>query len=490
MRSRQLLAALCCIGAALTSAAATAPGEEYATRARGAGIQLPDPAPDRAIGAGPFERLIIKNVMLVDGEGAPPRGPVHIVVEGDRIARIASATYPLDLDGAEVVEGAGMYALPGFIDAHAHMGTPFQGLAGSLTPPEYVFRLWLAHGITTIRDPGSTMGLAWTVGHAERAEAGEIVAPRIVPYAMFPGSSVTRADEAKRWVQAVRRTGAKGVKLRGGTREALVAVYEEAARLGMGTANHHDQTAVYQVNALDSARLGLDSLEHWYGLPEALFTDQTIQNYPYGYNYADEQDRFGEAGRLWLQAAQPGSERWNEVRDELIDLDLTLVPTFTIYEANRDVARARDAEWHEDYTWPGLRRFFMPDPRLHGSYHFDWTTGHEVAWRENFERWMTFVEDYKNHGGRVVTGSDSGFIFKLFVLRLTPTAYLLSIRIQKAKNQLINGDSGLSQIALESGFYDQSHFSRKFRKETGVTPLAFRKKFRNHGLKESGKTKF
>ena len=63
---------------------------------------------------------------------------------------------------------------------------------------------------------------------------------------------------------------------------------------------------------------------------------------------------------------------------------------------------------------PALMKFFMPDPRLHGSYHFDWTTADEVAWRDNFERWMRFVNDYKNHGGRVAAGSDAGFIFKLY----------------------------------------------------------------------------
>ena len=102
------------------------------------------------------------------------------------------------------------------------------------------------------------------------------------------------------------------------------------------------------------------------------------------------------------------------MRDELVQLDFTLVPTFTIYEANRDVLRALHAPWHEDYTMPALMKFFMPDPRLHGSYHFDWTTADEVAWRDNFERWMRFVNDYKNHGGRVAAGSDAGFIFKLY----------------------------------------------------------------------------
>jgi hypothetical protein len=160
--------------------------------------------------------------------------------------------------------------------------------------------------------------------------------------------------------------------------------------------------------------MGLDSMEHWYGLPEAMFEDRLIQDYPPGYNYSDEQWRFAQAGRLWQQAAAPGTDKWRAVRDELIDLDFTLVPTFTIYEANRDVARARDAEWHDEYTWPPLARFYLPDPRLHGSYHFDWTTADEVAWRNNFRLWMRFVNDYKNHGGRVAAGSDAGFIFKLF----------------------------------------------------------------------------
>ena len=390
------------------------PGEERAIFAEVAGIALPAPAPDRPAGEGegPFETLVIRNVMLVDGLGSPPRGPTSVVVRNDRIASIGRASPDMEID--REIDGTGMFLLPGFVDAHAHIGNPGQGLAGPITPPEYVFKLWLAHGVTTVRDVGSIMGLGWTMAHRDRAEKGDITAPRILSYAMFPGSSEVTAEGARRWAKAVSRRGADGIKLRGGTREAMAAVYEEAEKLGLGTANHHDQNGVYHVNVLDSARMGLDSMEHWYGLPEAMFEDRTIQDYPAGYNYWDEQWRFGEAGNLWKQAAAPGSEKWNAVRDELIELDFTLVPTFTIYEANRDVARARDAEWHDDYTLPALRRFFMPDPRLHGSYHFDWTTAHEVAWRENFHLWMQFVNDYKNHGGRVATGSDSGFIFKLF----------------------------------------------------------------------------
>lgn len=388
------------------------PGEERRAAMAAAGFPLPDIAPARVDeGNGPFESLWISNVMLIDGQGSPPRGPLHIIVEQDRIARISLR--PPRRPGAEQIDGTGMTALPGFIDSHAHIGnggTPEDGPP----PPEYIFKLWLAHGITTVREVGATLGLDWTVKQARLSDQNEIVAPRIVPFSMFPGNQVVTADAARAWVRSVHRKGARGVKLRGGTQAALTAVYEEAARLELGTANHHDQNGVYQMNVLNSARLGLDSMEHWYGLPEALFTHRTIQDYPSGYNYSDEQWRFREAGRLWAQAAAPGSAKWQAVIAELIDLDFTLAPTFTVYEANRDVMRARDAEWHERYTLPRLQRFFGPDPHLHGSYHFDWTTADEVAWRNTFITWMQFVNDYKNAGGRVVTGSDAGFIFKLY----------------------------------------------------------------------------
>ena len=100
--------------------------------------------------------------------------------------------------------------------------------------------------------------------------------------------------------------------------------------------------------------------------------------------------------------------------DELLELDFTLDPTFNIYEANRDLMRARTAEWHQAYTLPSLWRFYAPSRQSHGSYWFDLTTEEEVQWKENYRLWMTFINEYKNRGGRVTAGSDSGFIYQLY----------------------------------------------------------------------------
>ena len=53
-------------------------------------------------------------------------------------------------------------------------------------------------------------------------------------------------------------------------------------------------------------RLGLGAVTHYYGIFESMYEGTQIQPYPADYNYNDEANRFGQAGRLWRQAAQPG----------------------------------------------------------------------------------------------------------------------------------------------------------------------------------------
>ena len=120
-------------------------------------------APPRADGEGPWPRLVLRNATLVDGTGAPPVGPVDIVIEGNRIAAVKIVGSPgvaIDLEQRPKAEGgheidlAGAWVLPGFVDMHGHIGGKEQG-----TPAEYVYKLWMGHGITTVRDPGSGNGL-------------------------------------------------------------------------------------------------------------------------------------------------------------------------------------------------------------------------------------------------------------------------------------------------------------------------------------------
>ena len=403
-----------------------------------------EPAPPRSRGEGPYSQLIIRGATLINGNGAPPMGPVDIVVEDNRIVKVAIVGFPgveindsrrpVLKEGGKEIDASGKYVLPGFIDMHGHIGGKAQG-----TPAEYVFKLWLAHGVTTVRDPSAGNGLGWVLDHKEKSLANSITAPRLFAYTSFgqdisnvpatrnlngqpnkkpvsekTNGEITNAQEARAWVQANYRRGADGIKFFGASPEVMQAALEENKRLGLGSACHHAQMDVAWWNVVQSAEAGLTSMEHWYGLPEALFNDRTVQDYPLDYNYLNEQHRFTGAGNLWKQAAPPYSEKWNQVMDHLISLDFTLDPTFNIYEASRDLMRAIQAEWHNDYTLPSLWEFYKPSKISHGSYWHYWGTEEEVAWKENYRLWMTFINEYKNRGGRVTTGSDSGYIYQLY----------------------------------------------------------------------------
>jgi len=400
------------------------PGEEgIRNLEKNLGLAPATAAPDRKEGEGPYKRLVIRGGTLIDGTGAPPIGPVDIVIEGKRIVQISSVGHPgvpinpkgRPAEGDRELDANGMYILPGFVESHGHIAHPLQGLSGPMLSAEYVFKLWLAHGITTVREVGSGNGLQWTLDHKRRADAGTITAPRILAYAFFPSSSVIKnPEDAIAWVREVAKSGADGIKFTGSPPDIMEAALAEAKKVGLGSACHHAQMAVTRMNVLNTSGWGLQSMEHWYGLPEALFEDRAIQDYPPDYNYNNEQHRFGEAGRLWKQAATPGSAKWNQVMDTLLEREFTLVPTMTIYEASRDLMRARQAEWHETYTSPTLWRWFAPNRQAHGSYWFHWTTSDEIEWKRNYQIWMKFINEYKNRGGRVAAGSDAGFIYKLF----------------------------------------------------------------------------
>ena len=373
-------------------------------------------------GEGPFSQLIIRGATLINSTGAPPIGPVDVVIENNIIKKIQTVGYPgIEIDstgrpklkeGGHEIDAHGKYILPGLIDMHGHIGGRWQG-----ADAEYVFKLWMGHGITTIRDPSAGNGLEWVLDQKKMSAQNKITAPRIQAYTVFGQGEydpISTPEQARAWVNKNAQNGADGIKFFGLPPKIFEAALDENKKLGLRSACHHAQMEVGRWNVVNSAHAGLTTMEHWYGLPEALFENQTLQNYPLDYNYQNEQHRFGEAGRLWKQAAKPYSEHWNKVMDELIELDFTIDPTFNIYEASRDLHRARRAEWHEEYTIPSLWRFYQPSKKSHGSYWHFWGTEEEVDWRQNYNLWMTFINEFKNRGGRVTAGSDSGFIFQVY----------------------------------------------------------------------------
>ena len=61
---------------------------------------------------------------------------------------------------------------------------------------------------------------------------------------------------------------------------------------------------------------------------------------------------------------------------------------------------------------------------------------------------------------------------------VTPHEYVMRCRVRRAQELLAATDMSLSQIAYTSGFSDQSHLTRRFREQVGLTPSSYRYSFR------------
>src|SRR3972149_4941378 len=178
-------------GSAGCSASGRVRKRKIATVAAGFAIAQEDeervkPAPDRGNqGEGPFERLILRGAMVIDGTGAAAQGPMDIVIEGNRIAEVKGVGAPgvpieeskRPKNASREIDASSMYVLPGFVDLHTHTGG-----VPKAPEAEYVYKLWMAHGVTTTRDAGSGAS-DFILREKARGAASAGGAPRIFAYA-------------------------------------------------------------------------------------------------------------------------------------------------------------------------------------------------------------------------------------------------------------------------------------------------------------------
>ena len=358
-----------------------------------------------------YNRLLIRNAMVVDGAGNPARGPMDILVEGSTISWIRPAR-PINEFGTpsnprpqtaqydRIIDATGMYVTPGLVDMHGHIHFSRDNAPWK---KDYVYRLWLGHGITTVREPGSGEGLDTTVAHARLSADNRIAAPTIIPYVAIEADT---PDSARARVRRAKAGGGRGLKIFINRPDVWEAIVDEARKLDLPIAT---DMKIQESDALDAARWGVRTIEHWYGIPDAAIPGP--QRFPPSYSYDNEADRFRWAADLWRQA---DSARLSMVIDSMIAAKVTWDPTLAVYEANRDLSRARTLPWFSEYAMPQLMRFYEPNPERHGSYHFDWTTTDEVMWRDNMRLWMKWIREFAARGGNVTVGSDAGYIYHLY----------------------------------------------------------------------------
>ena len=198
--------------------------------------------------------ILIRNVRIIDGTGAPVTDLRDILIESGRIKRIA-ASGSLSQTGVHVLDAGGRTVMPGLIDLHAHTYRP------DLLPGFVYF------GITTIRDQGSSM--APLVAYADAIAAGGLAGPRVAyggfqfysdwPFDEEQGRGIepeADADHIKRAVSLAQSFGAQHIKTRTFRRWDINArMITEAHRRGMRATGHCS-------HLLPLIAAGMDAKEH------------------------------------------------------------------------------------------------------------------------------------------------------------------------------------------------------------------------------------
>ena len=286
-------------------------------------------------------RLLIRGAMIIPGTGVPAYGPVDLLLEGGLIARIGNAASERWPAADTVIDATGKWVMPGIVNTHMHW---HEERVGPI-PIQYERNLYLASGVTTAREVGGDFAKAkqWR----EESAGHKIIAPRILLYPMLVdmldrGQAYNGSPaEIQALVKKAKDGGADGLKLIGPMdRDQAAAAISTAKSLNLPTTVH---IAVGEATARDYVDLGVNCIEHFYGIPDASFDG--LQNFPPETNLYNEIHRFGRAGELYTQN-NLNKEKLSKLLDDMVARGVAWSPTMSTYEAARDLIRAQNLPWY------------------------------------------------------------------------------------------------------------------------------------------------
>lgn len=282
--------------------------------------------------------LVLRGATLIDGTDRPPLANATVVLTKGWITAVGAGTEVAIPRGARVVDLAGKFLLPGFIEMHGHLAIAAWEIDSS--GPQRVLRYpydevatqeltrsQLAFGITTVRNPAAPTKEG--VSLRDRVRRGELVGPRIftsgAPLDRAPGNAaVDRVTTEAEVRAAVARQAAAGVdliKLYSTLDSALTkAGIDEAHRLGLPAVAH-----LWLTSWTDAANARIDGITH------IIVSNQNLLPEPRRAEY-QKSIRGGQFMYDWFKHADFDGPEIRSMIDAVVRNRLTIDPTLVAFE--------------------------------------------------------------------------------------------------------------------------------------------------------------
>ncbi len=338
----------------------------------------------------PPDGIALIGATVIDGISDRPQPGMVVLISKDRIAAVGTPDEVSIPRRMRTLDLAGKFVIPGLIDAHVHAAP-------------WTLDRFLASGVTSVRDMHGTLDSILAL--RERTNLNAVTGPRIFSAgAMIDGNpsiytdalAVGSTNDARRAVDQLAVKGVDYVKVYTRiTPELLRAIADEANTFGLRIAAH-----LGYVDALTAADLGVKSIEHMTGIPEAAMAGSAALMQAHRSSYFAGWTAFEKA---WAGLDSAAMAR---VATRLVDARVTLVPTLVLHEtlSRLDDPALASAEALAGVPQEEVAAWNVPDMIARAK----WAAADFEAFRLSRPSQDRFVRMFRAAGGRVVAGSDAG----------------------------------------------------------------------------------
>ncbi|PAU95325.1 amidohydrolase [Aliifodinibius salipaludis] len=343
--------------------------------------------------------VVITDTNIIDVETGEIAEGKTIEIRDGKIAEIHNSDNAID--GENIIDGSGKYVIPGLWDMHVH----FRGGDSLITENKNLLDLFIANGVTTVRDAGGDITpaiLEWE----KQIENGELLGPQIFTSGpkldgsdpSWAGSiELTSVDQVSAAFDSLESLKVDYVKLYDSTipADVYLAAVKEAEKRGLKVTGHMPFTVDFN----EAVEAGLDATEHmYYVLKGSSSQEEKITE-------AVRQGEYGFWAALTEVIETYDEQTAQKTYEQMAGSGTAVVPTLHIGKVLAQLNEEdHSGDKYLDYIGEGIKETYQGRLQAAKSQSQEATQR-----RRNLRKlFVDMIPDIHNAGVNILAGSDSG----------------------------------------------------------------------------------